>query len=102
MPRRKQNDSFPELLFQALRNLPWWVGPLFIAAAFLILRFGIPALIDVPQLQPDLTSPDKAMGVSKQILGKSGADFSRMAAPWATLFVSGVWVFALVAKFQRP
>lgn len=99
MPRRNQ-ESFPELLHAVLRKVPWWIGPLLIAATYIVSRWAIPSLIDVPQLQYDGSTPEKAVGFANQIFGKAGADFSRMAAPWASLFVAGVWLFALAAKYQ--
>jgi hypothetical protein len=47
MTRRK--ETFPELAFHALKNVPWWVGPLFIGATFTLFRWLIPAVIDAPR-----------------------------------------------------
>lgn len=99
MPRRNE-ETFPEVLFDFLRHLPWWVGPIVIAVTFVVLRWAMPALIDVPQPQFDPSTPEKGVGYASQILGKAGADFSRLAAPWVTLGVTVVWLFALAAKYM--
>lgn len=68
---------------------------------FALLRWAIPGLIDLPHLEYDSGTPEKAVGFGRQILGKAGADFSRIVAPWASLFVLGVWGLALIDKYRR-
>jgi hypothetical protein len=100
MARRKE-ETFPELLFQVLRRVPWWVGPVLIVTAFVFLEWLFPAIFDVPQLKYETpATPDTAMQFSQDVLRKSAAGVSRMLAPWISLLIAGVWIVALLVKFH--
>jgi hypothetical protein len=95
---RRNEETPPELLFQVLRRVPWWVGPILIVFAFVFLAWVFPAIVDVPQLKYDGSTPDTAMQFSQDMLRKSVAGVSRMLAPWITALIVGVWIVALIVK----
>lgn len=98
---RKKEEPFPQLLFGMFRNVPWWIGPILIVATFVLLRWVIPPVMDVPQLI-DHSTPEKKVGFGLDVLRHAGAKFSRLAAPWASLFVAAIWIAAMAAKYFKP
>lgn len=97
---RIKKESFPEVMLQFFRSVPWWIGPIAIAVTFVILRWAIPAAIEVPQIHADLSTPEKAIGLSNQIMGNGAAQASRFLAPWLTAVVGAIWFGAMAFKYR--
>lgn len=96
MGRRKSPaDHLMDDLFDLLRHVPWWVGPILIAVVFVSFRYVVPALFFSTPPSPDLSS---------QISKVSDPVFRRLSigmAPILAGIVAVMWMVAEASKFAR-
>lgn len=94
---RKRTKSGSTNLVEIFLSLPWWVGPIYIAAAYCIFAYLGPMLFGLLD-SSDASTPAQAIGSNLiQILRPLPA----MIAPWAAGLVFVGWLVSLMQKRER-
>ena len=85
---RKQEESFLDVLFDLFTMVPIWVGPIFAATVYTALHWGLPWYFSEPE--PDNLVHKPLFSIASKL--------GPMLAPWVTLLILAVWVFAEIRK----
>lgn len=88
MGSRRNKKTILDDLYEQLVLAPWWIGPIVAAIGFATFQFAVPWVL--------------MRTVEKDVAGKTLSNIltpmSIGAAPWVTLVIGMIWLFAMITK----